>query len=61
MVRFVAAMAIAYLYYAEIVTGVTGIILLIAGAVLFITAIAGVCPLYSLLGISTLRKKGPQS
>lgn len=52
-VRFIASLLLAGLYFGGIITGVTGLILLIAGIILFLSAMAGTCPLYSLLGIST--------
>lgn len=61
IIRIVIAIAIAFLYNAGIIYGAGGIILVIVAAIFFITAIAGSCPLYSLLGINTLRrKKHPQ-
>lgn len=61
IIRIVIAVAIAFLYNAGIIYGAGGIILVVAAVVFFITAVAGNCPLYSLLGINSLRrKKQPQ-
>lgn len=60
IIRFTAALVLTYLYYMELVTGATAILALLLGVVLFITAIAGYCPLYHILGISTNKKKSQQ-
>ncbi len=54
-IRVVVAALFAYLYFAGIVTGAVGIVLLVVGAVFAVTAIAGYCPLYALFRFSTLR------
>ncbi|MGN7722314.1 YgaP family membrane protein [Chitinophaga sp. 22620] len=61
IIRIIIALAIAFLYNAGIIYGAGGIILVVAAVVFFLTAIAGNCPVYSLLGINSLRrKKHPQ-
>lgn len=52
-VRLIAALLFAGLYFGGIMTGAVGVIFLILGIILFLSALAGTCPLYSLLGIST--------
>ena len=51
--RIIAALLLAGLYFGGIITGIVGIIFLILGIILFLTALAGSCPLYNLFGIST--------
>lgn len=51
--RLIAALLFAGLYFGGIITGAVGLILLIIGIILFLSALAGTCPLYSLFGIST--------
>lgn len=41
----------------KVVTGMLGFILLIAAAILAVTSISGICPLYSLLSTNTRRKQ----
>lgn len=61
IIRILLALVIAFLYNAGIIYGAGGIILIIVAAIFIITAIAGSCPLYSILGIHTLsRKKQPR-
>ena len=55
MIRVVVAALFAYLYFAGIVTGGFGIVLLVLGAVFVVTAFVGYCPLYSVFKISTLK------
>lgn len=53
VIRILIAVAVAVLYFTGVISGTAGIILLVLGAVLLITAIAGVCPLYLLFGLRT--------
>ena len=55
MIRVVVAALFAYLYFAGIVTGGFGVVLLVLGAVFVVTAIVGYCPLYSVFKFSTLK------
>jgi len=57
IVRLVIAALVAVLYFMHVISGITGIILLIIAGVLIITSILGVCPLYMVLGINTRGKK----
>lgn len=53
VLRIVLALAIAGLYYEGIITGVTGIGLLVLAAVFVATSFIGTCPIYLGLGMST--------
>lgn len=55
MIRVVLAALFAYLYFAGIVTGGLGIVLLVLGVVFLGTTIAGFCPLYAAFKFSTLK------
>lgn len=46
IIRVIIALAIAILYFANIVTGTLGIILLILAVVFVLTSIFGFCPVY---------------
>ena len=52
-VRIILALVFAGLYYAEIVTGTLGIVLVALGAVFVLTSLVSFCPLYAPFGIST--------
>ena len=54
--RLLVAAVIAYLYFANIITGTWGIILLVLGAVFVLTSFIGFCPLYTLVGVNTCKK-----
>jgi hypothetical protein len=56
-VRILIAVAIIVLYFTHILTGILGIVLLVVAGVLILTSIAGICPLYSVLKVTTLGKK----
>jgi hypothetical protein len=56
-IRILIAVAIITLYFTQILTGILGIVLLVVAGVLILTSIAGICPLYSVLKVTTLGKK----
>jgi len=53
IIRGIAGLLLLVLYFTGTITGTLGIILIIVGAVLVLTAVIGFCPLYGLLKIST--------
>jgi len=55
--RIIAAVVITVLFFAEILTGTLGIILLAFAFILFLTSLTGNCPLYPILGMNTCCKK----
>jgi hypothetical protein len=55
VIRVVVAALFAYLYFAGIVTGALGIVLLVLGTVFVLTAVVGFCPLYAMFKFSTLK------
>lgn len=60
IVRLLIAAVIGYLYFAGIVTGTIGIVLLVLAGVFVLTSLVSFCPLYAPFGIRTcpLDKKG---
>ncbi len=60
IVRIILAIVAAALYFTGTVTGTTGYIVLAVGAIMLITALAGSCPLYSILGINTCPLKNKE-
>ena len=60
VVRILAAVAIGILYFMNVITGTTAIVLLIVAIILVLTSLISFCPIYYLLGIKT-RKKTIQS
>lgn len=56
-IRIILAVVIAILYYTNVISGTTAIILGIVALILIATSFMSFCPLYLPFGISTLRKK----
>ena len=56
IIRVILAVVLGYLYFTGITSGVLGIILLVVGAILLLTALTGICPLYMLLKLNTNKK-----
>ncbi len=57
IIRVLIAVAIAILFFTEVITGTLGIVLLVVGAVFLLTSVVGFCPLYAPFGIRTCPKK----
>lgn len=53
IVRIVLAISCSILYFTGAVSGTSGVVLLVVGAVLLVTAVLGWCGLYAMLGVST--------
>jgi hypothetical protein len=57
IIRMIVAVAIAALYYQNIITGTLAYILLAIAGIFVVTSIVSICPLYSLIGINTCGSK----
>ena len=53
IVRFVLAAAVAALYLTDQITGTAAVVLGVLAVVFIVTSFVGMCPLYSLVGLST--------
>jgi hypothetical protein len=53
MIRLFVAAVIAALYFAKIITGTVGIVLLVLAGIFVLTSLVRFCPLYAIFGIST--------
>lgn len=53
IVRSIAALAIAALYFTGAVSGTLGIVLLVLAGVFVATSFVSFCPLYALVGLNT--------
>jgi hypothetical protein len=53
VIRVVLGIALVALNLGGVVTGSWGIVLLVVGAISFVTGLIGICPLYALLKIRT--------
>ncbi len=57
IVRILAAIAVAILYFTNAISGTIAIVLLSIAVIFIITSLVNFCPLYQVLGISTKKKK----
>ncbi len=53
VIRTVLAVLISVLFFTHVITGLLGVLLMIPAAVLLITVLISICPIYLLLGINT--------
>jgi hypothetical protein len=56
-IRVLIAVVLAILFFAKVITGVAGVVLLILASVFVITSLFGFCPLYFPFGIKTNKKQ----
>lgn len=57
LIRLVVALAIAVLYFADLISGTLAIILGVVALAMVATSLMGYCGLYSILGCSTCKTK----
>lgn len=55
-IRILAAVAIGVLYFANVISGTVGIVLLIVAAIFLLTGFMSFCPLYAPFGFSTRKE-----
>lgn len=57
VIRALIAVTVAILYFAGILTGTWAIVLMVLSGVFILTSVFGICPLYMLFGLKTLKTK----
>jgi uncharacterized membrane protein YtjA (UPF0391 family) len=57
IIRTIIALIAGYLYFAGIVTGTFGIVLVVVAVVFLLTSLVSYCPLYSIFGLRTCPAK----
>ncbi|THU39587.1 DUF2892 domain-containing protein [Niastella caeni] len=57
IIRIFLSAVFAYLYFAGVVSGMFGLILVILGSVFLLTSIIGFCPLYTVFGFNSCPEK----
>ena len=57
VIRILVAIAVAVLYFTGVISGTSGIVLLILGGIFLITAIISFCPLYYPFNLRTIKKE----
>ncbi len=60
ILRIVVAVAIAALYFTNVISGTLGIVLMVLAGVFLLTAFVSFCPLYVPFGLSTCPTKEQQ-
>jgi len=57
VIRLLIAVVVVILYFTHVISGTLGIILLIVAGVFVLTTLINFCPIWGILGISTLKKE----
>ncbi len=57
IIRILAGVVVAVLYFAGLISGTTAIVLSLIGAILLATALVGTCPIYMVLHMSTRKQE----
>jgi hypothetical protein len=57
VIRILVAVTIVILYFTNVLSGTSGIILLALAAIFVLTSLMGFCPLYLPLGLNTGKRK----
>lgn len=55
IIRILIAAVVAYLFYAGIIEGTLGIVLLVLAGVFVLTSLVSFCPLYTIFGLKTCK------
>ena len=56
IIRILVAVAVVVLYFVNVLSGITALVLLALSAILILTSLISFCPLYWPFGISTKKK-----
>ncbi len=57
IIRLLVAALLVILFFANVVSGTLGIVLLVVAAVFVLTSFVSFCPLYAIFGMSTCKVK----
>jgi di/tricarboxylate transporter len=57
VIRILIAVVVVTLYFTNVISGTLAIILLVLSAVLVVTSLISVCPIYLLLSLSSRKKE----
>lgn len=57
MIRFIIAIAVAALYYFNVIEGTLAYVLMAFAAIFVLTSFVSFCPLYTLIGLNTSKEK----
>jgi hypothetical protein len=57
VIRILIAVVVVVLYFTHVISGVLAIILLVLAAILVVTSLFSLCPIWLALGLSTRKKE----
>ena len=57
IIRIIVVIVFLTLYFTNTIAGTLGIIAIVVSVILLVTSLIGFCPLYTILGINTCKKK----
>jgi Flp pilus assembly protein TadB len=57
VIRVIIALAIAALFFTNVISGVLGIVLLVVAGIFVLTSVVNFCPIYAIFGISSCAVK----
>jgi hypothetical protein len=57
IIRIIVALIIVALYFTNVLSGAVALVLLILSGIFIATSFVGFCPLYTLFGLNTNKKK----
>lgn len=57
VIRIIVVIVLLTLYFTNIIAGTLGIIAIVISVILLATSLIGFCPLYTIFGINTCKKK----
>lgn len=57
MIRLIVATIIAVLYFTNVISGTTALVLGVVAIIFGLTSLVNFCPLYTVLGINTCKSK----
>ena len=61
VVRIILAAVIAVLYFNNVISGTSGLVLMVLAAIFLLTSLIGFCPLYAIFGLNTCPVKKVKS
>jgi hypothetical protein len=57
VIRILVAVVVIALYFANVISGIPGIVLLVLAGIFILTSLLGFCPLYLPFGLNTGKKE----
>ena len=61
VIRIILAVVISILYFTNVISGTSGLVLLVLAGIFLLTSFIGFCPLYAIFGLNTCPVKKAHS